>query len=88
MKISSIMTAMTVALCGLSTASWSDEPDDYFDVVTAKLYSAGYSQVRWIDMDNQLLAAHDDSGKEVLIVVGIPDGNIVTVSYGLAAIGR
>ncbi len=85
MRVSTILMAATTAIFGLSTASWSDEPDDYFDSVTAKLYGAGYSQVLWVDRDHQLLSAHDGVGNEVLIVVGTTSGDILTISKELAA---
>ena len=80
-KIPMIPIIAAIALFGLSSVSWADEPDDHFDVVTAKLYNAGYSQVHVVDRDRQLLSAYDGGGSEVLIVVGAVDGDVQSVTY-------
>lgn len=85
MRNSTLLIAATGALFGLSNAGWSDEPDDLFDVVAAKLYGSGYDQVHLVDADRQLLSAYDGAGSEVLIVVGAVDGNVVSVSHVHAA---
>lgn len=81
MRSSTILIAAAGALLVLSNAGWSDEPDDFFDGVTAKLYGAEYSQVRLVDADRRLLSAYNGAGSEVLILVNAVDGNVASVTY-------
>ena len=85
MRSSTILIAATGALFVLSNAGWSDQSDDFFDGVAAKLYGAGYSQVHLVDADRQLLSAYDGTGSEVLIFVNAFDGNVVSVTHVHAA---
>ncbi len=85
MRTSMVLMAATTALCGLSTASWSDEPVDHFDGAAAKLYGAGYSRVHLVDSDRQLFSAYDGLGSEVTIVVDAISGNVLAVNYVHAA---
>ncbi len=85
MRTFKTLMAATVALVGLSTASWSVEPADHFDDAEAKLYEAGYRQVRLADRDRQLFSAFDADGSEVNIVVDANDGTVLSVAYVHAA---
>ncbi len=85
MRISTISMAAAAALFGLSTAGWSDEPVDHFDGAAAKLYGAGYGQVRLVDADMQLFSAYDGVGSEVTVVVDATSGDRLTVNYVHAA---
>ncbi|WP_292294249.1 hypothetical protein [Marivita sp.] len=83
------MTYFTAALTGVallcavsaSAKVTGEMPNQYFDAMAAKLIKAGFRDIQMVDEAKNTLAAYDQDGSEVLIVVHPTSRQILRQSF-------
>lgn len=79
--------ASTVAglLVLTATSTWAEPPtempNEYLDTMAAKLMMEGFQDVHVVDLEGNKLAAYDQWGSEVVIVVHPENRKIVNANF-------
>lgn len=66
---SALSAAAILCAAGVSANTTAEMPNQYFDGMAAKLIMAGFRDIQMVDQERNTLAAYDQDGSEVLIVV-------------------